>query len=247
MMMHLKKGFWSCLFATFFLIACQENQTGSSTSKNEVAQPEQLAKLVASIEELPRCNEETVGSLFYVIESETFQNCFSTGYKAISFPAAQGPDGVDGKPGTIGEQGSSCSLTEIEGVGFELSCEDGNTVILKNGEDGEDTSGEDPLPAGENGTPCDYVSVEQRLNAIECEDGTRVEIKDGTPGERGDMGERGDSGVGIEWLGALTTAPEEPTLNKAFYWEGKGVSCIWDGDSWEKISSDEGVTEECPE
>ncbi|MGL1902087.1 MAG: discoidin domain-containing protein [Fibrobacterales bacterium] len=63
----------------------------------------------------------------------------------------------------------------------------------------------------------------------------------GTNGANGTDGHNGTDGLGIEWLGAFTQQPLNPTKNQAFYWIGSGISCLYDGDSWELMTRDGGV------
>lgn len=53
-------------------------------------------------------------------------------------PAGQdGESGMEGSPGPAGEAGSSCSVTQTQ-TGAIVSCTNGTTAVILNGEDGED-------------------------------------------------------------------------------------------------------------
>lgn len=54
----------------------------------------------------------------------------------------------------------------------------------------------------------------------------------------GPTGAQGPPGIGINWLGAFTTAPATPSLNDAYYDQTLGQSFIWDGTAWQIIAQD---------
>ncbi len=60
----------------------------------------------------------------------------------------------------------------------------------------------------------------------------------GTPGAAGPQGPAGTPGIGITWLGTLSNAPANPSLNQAYYNSAQGISFIWDGNSWETLAQD---------
>jgi hypothetical protein len=241
------------IISLLLLSACNEteSQVGPSFESDEVTysnlEPNNIALLISSTDDLPTCNSENTGYLYYVIQTSSFQACFEESYEEVSFQTNKGPDGNDGNDGTIGEHGNSCELQEVVDVGYLLRCQNGNSVVIKNGANGVNADDGASLPSGQNGTSCDFTEIDNSTNTIVCEDGTSATITDGLPGETGDMGDQGNDATGIEWLGSLKEAPLTPILNQSFYWEDVGVTCIWDGDSWEKISSDLNVTAECPQ
>ncbi|MGL1903151.1 MAG: discoidin domain-containing protein [Fibrobacterales bacterium] len=75
---------------------------------------------------------------------------------------------------------------------------------------------------------------------VQGEQGIKGET--GIPGEQGEKGDTGDTGNAMQWLGMLNEKPTAPTTNQAFYWDGVGISCIYDGASWGILSRDGGVT-----
>ncbi|HPQ35923.1 MAG TPA: fibrobacter succinogenes major paralogous domain-containing protein, partial [Tenuifilaceae bacterium] len=62
-------------------------------------------------------------------------------------------------------------------------------------------------------------------------------------GNEGPEGEAGETGVGIEWLGMLDSAPDAPELNQAYYNSVEAQSFIFDGAEWQVLSKD-GLTAE---
>ena len=61
---------------------------------------------VSSGTDLPNCNSETLGRLYYVAESEAFEVCLTSGWAFIEIV---GPQGEQGQAGPQGEQGQAGS------------------------------------------------------------------------------------------------------------------------------------------
>ncbi len=64
----------------------------------------------------------------------------------------------------------------------------------------------------------------------------------GTSGSNGVDGSDGVDGESMVWLGSFTSLPSSPVNLNAFYWQGVGISCIYDGTQWNILSRDGGVT-----
>ncbi len=85
--------------------------------------------------------------------------------------------------------------------------------------------------AGANGT-----------NGADGIQGTQGEAgSDGANGSQGIQGDAGTDGTSITWLGTLGEKPSSPNINEVFYWKPAGISCIWDGTTWNIMSVDNGV------
>ncbi|MGL1933857.1 MAG: discoidin domain-containing protein [Fibrobacterales bacterium] len=94
-----------------------------------------------------------------------------------------------------------------------------------NGEKGEQgVAGHDGL---------DGLNGRNGIDGVNGQDGT-----DGINGVNGQDGADGAPGVGVQWIGAFDELPTNPQLNQAFYWSGVGISCLYDGNSWEMFSRD---------
>jgi len=126
-------GFW-------MFVSCSESTTSSVVTENPPndqngnSEFSAGAKLIASIDELPNCDETSLGYLFYILGEEEFQVCTADGYNAIELRGASGQDGADGKNGLDGESCSAQLLTD----GIEIRCGDEIIDTLTNGADGAD-------------------------------------------------------------------------------------------------------------
>jgi hypothetical protein len=81
----------------------------------------------------------------------------------------------------------------------------------------------------------DHLIVATQVNLTEEAGVTPIP---GPTGPAGADGEDGLDGISILWLGSLSSAPESPLLNNAYYDTTYKASYIWDGDSWEVLCHD---------
>jgi len=91
-----------------------------------------------------------------------------------------------------------------------------------------------PNPSAQN-TGWLYFIID-RQSFYYCDGSAYIEIDvsgtDGTPGSDG------VDGISINWLGALASHPDSPSLNDAYYNTTNRKSYIWDGDTWEILTQD---------
>ena len=57
-------------------------------------------------DDLPNCNSDTLGRLYYVASTTTFEVCLTSGWSFIDIKGADGQDGKDGTNGKDGADGS---------------------------------------------------------------------------------------------------------------------------------------------
>lgn len=60
----------------------------------------------------------------------------------------------------------------------------------------------------------------------------------GPTGATGSAGTNGANGVSIRWQGSFATAPNNPTLNWAYYNTALKTSYVWDGTTWQILAKD---------
>ena len=96
---------------------------------------------VESESDLPECEEDTIGRLYYIESSEKFEACTSNGWITVDIKGADGAPGQDGSDGAPGQDG-------IDGV---------------NGSPGQD--GQDGVP-GQDGQDVDPAQLQEIQNDI---------------------------------------------------------------------------------
>lgn len=110
---------FSLLMITFSLAGCFGSDESSSTDDKEETTTDDLGDwqvyLVASSSDLPTCNSDTLGRLYYVESEEIFQVCKTSGWEIIEIIGPQGPAGQDGVNGTNGADGQD-GLNGINGT-----------------------------------------------------------------------------------------------------------------------------------
>ena len=91
---------FSLLMITFSLAGCFGTDDTSSTEDIEDTTTDELGDwhvyLVASSSDLPTCNSDTFGRLYYVESEEIFQVCKISGWELIEIIGPEGPAGQDG-------------------------------------------------------------------------------------------------------------------------------------------------------
>ena len=119
----------------------------------------------ATAADLPVCNEDTNGRLYYVEADNQFQVCKTSGWSVIDIQGTDGVDGQDGAPGADGADGQD-GAPGADGV---------------DGADGQD---------GADGT--DGVDGQDGANGQDGAPG--ADGQDGAPGADGVDGDHGDDG-----------------------------------------------------
>ena len=105
-MRRLNAVFLALLMATLSLAGC----FGGDESDNFDQDPDETLDdwtvyMVDSGDDLPNCNSDTLGRLYYVTNIETFEVCLTTGWSFIDIKGADGAQGPQGDMGADGAQG----------------------------------------------------------------------------------------------------------------------------------------------
>jgi hypothetical protein len=99
--------------------------------------------------------------------------------------------------GAAETSGPPCSIANNEDGTFTISCSNGTSVVLRDGEDGAaGAAGQD----GKDGATCKVAEVDN-AKLISCSDGTSVTIRDGEQGPRGASCAVVDNGNGTSTVG----------------------------------------------
>ena len=67
----------------------------------------------ATVADLPACDEDTNGRLYYVEADNQFQVCKTSGWSVIDIQGADGADGQDGMNGADGQDGARCQQVQM--------------------------------------------------------------------------------------------------------------------------------------
>lgn len=151
----MKKILFS-IFSAFLLFGCSTKTTVS----NEEAIVQTGAKVAATEDDLPECDKDLSGQIFFLMDKEVFVYCKDSSYVNIDLA------GADGESCTVEDNGDGTAL---------LTCPDGSEYTIVNGTDGKvgknGVDGEDGVDGtdGTNGT-----------NGVDGEDGV-----DGVDGAKG--------------------------------------------------------------
>ena len=185
------------------LAACGDEVT-EVTNVSEKASLDQVKKF----KELPKCNEDSEGSLVYVKDSAKVFSCSGKDWVQLN-----GKDGKDGKNGDNGDDGSSCTVKQNKKkTGLDIVCDGKKVGSVENGSDGKDGSD------GNDGASCTVKQNKKKTGFdIVCGGKTVGTVSNGDDGETGDgcSLEDNDSGQVIVMCGG-----DSVTLVKAFCGSG---------------------------
>ena len=93
------------LMITMPLAGCINNDDNSSdTPDGELS--DWNVHFAATVADLPTCNEDTNGRLYYVEADGQFQVCKTAGWEVIAIQGTDGTNGTNGQDGTDGMNGS---------------------------------------------------------------------------------------------------------------------------------------------
>ena len=111
-MKRLNAVLFAFMMATLSLAGCFGGDDGGGSDDGPTETLDDwTVYMVDSGDDLPNCNSDTLGRLYYVADVETFEVCLTTGWSFIDIKGAdgaQGPagdQGPQGEPGTAGAQG----------------------------------------------------------------------------------------------------------------------------------------------
>ena len=95
------------LMATLSLAGCfGGDDSGDSDEDPAETLDDWKVYMVDSGDDLPNCNSETLGRLYYVADVDTFEVCLTTGWSFIDIKGADGAQGPSGEQGPQGEPGA---------------------------------------------------------------------------------------------------------------------------------------------
>ena len=112
----MEKGSINSLLVVLMMIAVggfailSDNGSNSDSSsddgENQQMEDEWDVHYVDSGDDLPNCNSDTLGRLYYVASIATFEVCLTSGWSFIDIKGADGEQGPPGEPGPAGSDGA---------------------------------------------------------------------------------------------------------------------------------------------
>jgi len=233
------KRVWILLLALMVYTACGGGGGGGSDDATTTVQPGTVTgfdygtEVRSTLTDLPTCNGDCEGNLYYVSDIAQFRFCDGSSYQYINLTGPSGSNGVSlvwkGSLATAPASpetnwayyNSTVHISYIwDGDSWEIiSCDglNGISIIWKG-----------TLSTAPSSPELNWAYY----NTTDC----KSYIWDGDSWEI--LAQDGTSGASIVWKGSLPTAPASPQLNWAYYNTTSNASYLWDGDSWEMFAQD---------
>ena len=105
-MKRLNAVLFALMMATLSLAGCFGGDDDDSDEDPVETLDDWTVYMVDSGDDLPNCNSDTLGRLYYVANIETFEVCLTTGWSFIDIKGADGAQGLAGEQGPQGESGT---------------------------------------------------------------------------------------------------------------------------------------------
>ena len=114
--------FLAILMATFSLAGCFGQDDSEEEKEDEIdALGDWSVYYVDTSDGLPNCNSDTLGRLYYVGSSQSFEVCLTSGWSFIDLKGNDGEQGPSGPAGQDADEGKSSELKlEVERLQTEL-------------------------------------------------------------------------------------------------------------------------------
>ena len=105
-MKRLNAVLFALMMATLSLAGCLGGDDSDDSDEDPVETLDDwTVYMVDSGDDLPNCNSDTLGRLYYVANIETFEVCLTSGWSFIDIKGADGAQGLAGEQGPAGETG----------------------------------------------------------------------------------------------------------------------------------------------
>ena len=106
-MKRLNAVLFALMMATLSLAGCFGGDDSDDSDEDPVETLDDwTVYMVDSGDDLPNCNSDTLGRLYYVANIETFEVCLTSGWSFIDIKGADGAQGPAGEQGPQGESGA---------------------------------------------------------------------------------------------------------------------------------------------
>ena len=105
-MRRLNAVLFALMMATLSLAGCFGGDDSDDSDEDPVETLDDwTVYMVDSGDDLPNCNSDSLGRLYYVADVDTFEVCLTTGWSFIDIKGADGAQGPAGEAGPQGEPG----------------------------------------------------------------------------------------------------------------------------------------------
>ena len=106
-MRRLNAVLFALMMATLSLAGCLGGDDGGGSDDDPTETLDDwTVYMVDSGDDLPNCNLDSLGRLYYVADVNTFEVCLTTGWSLIDIKGADGAQGPAGEQGPQGESGT---------------------------------------------------------------------------------------------------------------------------------------------
>ena len=136
----MEKGSINSLLVVLMLIAVGgfailSDNGSNSDSKSSEDEGQQMddewdVYYVDSGDDLPNCNSDTLGRLYYVASTTTFEVCLTSGWSFIDIKGADGQDGTQGPQGEPGMDGQPANETMMYDLEQQLAKMNQDMAVL---------------------------------------------------------------------------------------------------------------------
>ena len=184
------------LMITMPLAGCFGGDDSSDTPDGEL--DDWNVHFAATAADLPTCDEDTNGRLYYVEADNQFQVCKTSGWSVIDIQGADGAAGVDGQDGAAGADGQDGA--------------DGTSILITTSSSTSCANGGNTFNIGPDSNSNGFLeAVEVVMNVDIC---NGAQGQQGPAGNDGADGQDGANGVdGIDGSTALIATSNEPAGN----------------------------------
>ena len=153
----------------------------------------------ATAADLPICNEDTNGRLYYVEADNQFQVCKTTGWEVIAIQGADGQDGATGTDGADGQDGTQGSAGTDGQDGDDGS--DGASILITTSSSTSCSSGGNTFNIGPDSNSNGFLEASEVVMNVDICNGAQgpagppgADGQDGAPGADGQDGATGADG-----------------------------------------------------
>ena len=142
---------------------------------------------VDSASDLPTCDEQRNGRLYYVDSTESFEVCTTDGWDTVEIKGADGMDGIDGQNGTSGSDGADGAQGPAG--------QDGISTLIQVQSDSNCPEQGKSFEIGPDSNGNGILDIDEIVVTVDVCDGETQQGPQGPAGQDGADGEDGADGI----------------------------------------------------